>query len=84
MYCIYFDIGCIWGWLPYSRYAVRLFTDLEVFMNLDCIDKYWSICAMYVYNCMDVVQIDRQRVLLNYDLIIELVTNVVDMCLNFG
>ena len=40
---------CIGEQLPYSRYAIHVSTDLEVFMNLDCIDKYWSIYVMYVY-----------------------------------
>ena len=52
---MYFEIVCIEERLPYSCYAVCVSTDLEVFMNLDCIDEYWSICAMYVYNCVDVV-----------------------------
>ena len=30
MYCMYLDVGCIWGWLPYSRYAVCVSTDLDV------------------------------------------------------
>ena len=46
---MYFELVCIGEWLPYSRYTVRVFTDLEVFMNLDCMDKSWDTYVMYVY-----------------------------------
>ena len=77
MCCTCLDIGYIWEQLPYSRYDVCVSTDLDVFMNLDCMDKYWNTYVMYVYKlcgCGDFMwcrQIDRQIVLLNYDVIVE-------------
>ena len=41
-------IVCIGGRLPYSCYAVRVFFDLEVVMNLDFMDKYWNLYVIYI------------------------------------